>query len=65
MPLQYMLTADAQRRIARSDVSELLGIPVGQIVSRMNSVKPARQVVFEMVEGFAGAAERLAELLQN
>jgi NAD(P)H-dependent flavin oxidoreductase YrpB (nitropropane dioxygenase family) len=65
MPLQYMLTADAQRRIARSDVSELQGIPVGQIVSRMNSIKPAKQVVYEMVEGFAGAAERLAELLEN
>jgi NAD(P)H-dependent flavin oxidoreductase YrpB (nitropropane dioxygenase family) len=65
MPLQYMLTADAQRRIARSDVAELQGIPVGQIVSRMNVVKPARQVVYEMVEGFAGAAERLAALLEG
>jgi hypothetical protein len=31
----------------------------------MNSIKPAKQVVYEMVEGFAGAAERLAELLEN
>jgi len=65
MPLQYMLTAEAQRRIARSDVKELQGIPVGQIVSRMNQVKPVRQVMFELMEGFAGAAERLGTLLAD
>jgi NAD(P)H-dependent flavin oxidoreductase YrpB (nitropropane dioxygenase family) len=65
MPLQYMLTAEAQRRIARSDVKELQGIPVGQIVSRMNQVKPVRQVMFEMMEGFAGSVERLGTLLDD
>jgi hypothetical protein len=60
-----MLTAEAQRRIARSDVKELQGIPVGQIVSRMNQVKPVRQVMFEMMEGFAGSVERLGTLLDD
>jgi NAD(P)H-dependent flavin oxidoreductase YrpB (nitropropane dioxygenase family) len=65
MPLQYMLTAEAQRRIGRSDVKELQGIPVGQIVSRMNQVKPVRQVMFELMEGFAMAAERLGAVLED
>jgi NAD(P)H-dependent flavin oxidoreductase YrpB (nitropropane dioxygenase family) len=65
MPLQYMLTAAAQRRIARSDVKQLQGIPVGQIVSRMNQVKPVRQVMLEMMAGFADTAERLGALLED
>lgn len=65
MPLQYMLTAEAQRRIARSDVKELQGIPVGQIVSRMNSVQTVKQVIYELVEGFGEAAERIAGLLEE
>jgi len=59
MPLQFMLVADAHYRIARSGRKELMGMPVGQIVGRMNSVKPVRQVVFELAEGFASAVGRL------
>jgi NAD(P)H-dependent flavin oxidoreductase YrpB (nitropropane dioxygenase family) len=59
MPLQFMLVADANYRIGRSGNKELAGMPVGQIVGRMNSVKPVRQVVFELAEGFAAAVERL------
>jgi NAD(P)H-dependent flavin oxidoreductase YrpB (nitropropane dioxygenase family) len=65
MPLQYMLTAEAQRRIARSDVQELQGIPVGQIVSRMNTVKPVKQVMYELLEGLGEASERLSGLLED
>jgi NAD(P)H-dependent flavin oxidoreductase YrpB (nitropropane dioxygenase family) len=65
MPLQYMLTAEAQRRIGRSNVKELQGIPVGQIVSRMNQVKPVRQVIYEMIEGYGAAVERLEGLLAD
>ncbi|MGH9171454.1 MAG: nitronate monooxygenase [Acidimicrobiales bacterium] len=65
MPLQYMLTAEAQRRIARSDVKELQGIPVGQIVSRMNSVRPVKQVMYELLEGLGEASERLGRFLED
>jgi NAD(P)H-dependent flavin oxidoreductase YrpB (nitropropane dioxygenase family) len=65
MPLQYMLVADAQHRIARSQHRELVGMPVGQIVGQMNQVKPAKQVVYEMVEGFVAATERLGRLLED
>ena len=61
MPLQFMLTAEAQVRIARSGSAELAGSPVGQIVGRMNSVRSTRDVVFDLVEGALRAIERLNE----
>lgn len=69
MPLQYMLTSEAQARIHRyahvkdSGAKELIGSPVGQIVGSMKSVRPARDVIYEMVNGFIEAVNRLNELL--
>jgi NAD(P)H-dependent flavin oxidoreductase YrpB (nitropropane dioxygenase family) len=65
MPLQYMLTADAQRRIAKAQTAELIGIPVGQIVGTMRRVRPVKDVIFEMVEEFVDASERLGKLLSD
>jgi NAD(P)H-dependent flavin oxidoreductase YrpB (nitropropane dioxygenase family) len=68
MPLHGMLIADAQRRMQRSAASnpgaqQLVNYFVGQIVGSMNQVKPAKQVVYEMVEEFIDAAERVSGLL--
>jgi NAD(P)H-dependent flavin oxidoreductase YrpB (nitropropane dioxygenase family) len=63
MPLQFMLTAEALHRITRSQNRELTGVPVGQIVGRMDKVRPVKDVVFEMVEEFVEATERLNALL--
>ena len=63
MPLQYMLTAEAQRRIAKYQVAELTGMPVGQIVGTMNAVRPVRDVIYDLVEGFVEATEHLNALL--
>jgi len=70
MPLQFMLTAEAQARIhryahvERSAARELLGAPVGQIVGRMNDVRPVRDVLYAMVEGFLEASGRVREVLE-
>jgi NAD(P)H-dependent flavin oxidoreductase YrpB (nitropropane dioxygenase family) len=70
MPLQFMLNADAQSRIghyARSEQSrarERVGIPVGQIVGRMNEVRPTREVVYELVNEFVDTVKRLESLLE-
>jgi NAD(P)H-dependent flavin oxidoreductase YrpB (nitropropane dioxygenase family) len=61
MPLQFMLTAEAHVRMGRSGNPALAGTPVGQIVSRMNSVRSARDVVFDLAEGAVTAIERLNE----
>jgi NAD(P)H-dependent flavin oxidoreductase YrpB (nitropropane dioxygenase family) len=63
MPLQFMLTADAQNRIARSGQSELVGTPVGQIVGSMNSVRPVRDVIFDLMEEYVETTQRLESLL--
>ena len=70
MPLHGMLIADAQRRMQRSAASnpganQLVNYFVGQIVGQMNQVKPAKQVVYEMVEEFIDAAERVSHLLEE
>jgi NAD(P)H-dependent flavin oxidoreductase YrpB (nitropropane dioxygenase family) len=65
MPLQFMLIADAQRRIARAGAKDLTTMPVGQIVGRMNSVRPVKDVIFDMVEEFVDASERLNGLLEE
>jgi len=65
MPLQYMLTAEAQRRIAKSEIKELVGIPVGQIVGTMDRVRPAKDVIYDMVEEFVEVTEGLNRLLAD
>jgi NAD(P)H-dependent flavin oxidoreductase YrpB (nitropropane dioxygenase family) len=65
MPLQWMLTAEAQHRIFRYQPRELVGMPVGQIVGRMNRVRPARDVIYDMVEECAATIDQMRALLQN
>ena len=65
MPLQFILNSKAMRRIQRSGNRELAGMPVGQIVSRMNQVKPCKDVVYEMVEEYIETMTRLSSRLQT
>jgi NAD(P)H-dependent flavin oxidoreductase YrpB (nitropropane dioxygenase family) len=62
MPLQFMLTADAIGRISRAENPELVGLPVGQIVGAMKSVRPARDVIYTLIEEYIAAVERLNEI---
>jgi NAD(P)H-dependent flavin oxidoreductase YrpB (nitropropane dioxygenase family) len=59
MPLQYILNSKAMRRIQRSGNRELAGMPVGQIVSRMNTVRPSKDVIYDMVEEYIDTMNRL------
>jgi NAD(P)H-dependent flavin oxidoreductase YrpB (nitropropane dioxygenase family) len=61
MPLQYMLTAEAQTRMRRYDEArDLATTPVGQIVGSMNSRRTTRDVIFDMVNECIDVTERLA-----
>ncbi|WP_344242894.1 nitronate monooxygenase family protein [Actinocorallia libanotica] len=62
MPMQFMLISDALKRIGRSGDGELVTFPVGQIVGSMNQVKPAAQVVYDLMEEYIEAIERLNKI---
>ena len=61
MPLQFILNNYAMRRIQRANNRELTGMPVGQVVSRMNSVRPSKDVIYDMVEEYIDTMTRLAD----
>jgi NAD(P)H-dependent flavin oxidoreductase YrpB (nitropropane dioxygenase family) len=66
MPLQYMLTADAQmrmRRHAAGAARELVTFPVGQVVGQMRSRPSVRDVIFGMVEEYAETVSKMASEL--
>jgi NAD(P)H-dependent flavin oxidoreductase YrpB (nitropropane dioxygenase family) len=65
MPLQNILTAEANARIARSHRKDLAFVPVGQIVGSMKSVRPVRDVIFTMVEEYIDTVEKLTAQLQG
>ena len=70
MPLQPILTAAATRRIDRgahdstSGSAKLANYFVGQIVGSMNEVKPAAEVVMDMVKEFIEANEHVRSMMQ-
>jgi NAD(P)H-dependent flavin oxidoreductase YrpB (nitropropane dioxygenase family) len=65
MPLQFMLNAYANRKMGSHPPRELVGMPVGQIVSRMNQVRTTKAVVQEMVEEYVDAATKLVADLEG
>ena len=60
MPLQGILYAPAAHRFMRARSRELSGSPAGQIIGRVHSVRPARDVVFDIVEEWIDTNERIA-----
>ncbi|RJL24740.1 nitronate monooxygenase [Bailinhaonella thermotolerans] len=68
MPLQLLVAEGAMARIGPAaeaggeGARDLANYFVGQVVGMMNSVKPARQVVYEMMERYGEAVDRLAGL---
>jgi NAD(P)H-dependent flavin oxidoreductase YrpB (nitropropane dioxygenase family) len=71
MPLQYMACADAQSRIgvaARKEgakARQLVGMPVGQVVSRMNHEMSAAEVIYQFIDEFIESTERLQGMLER
>jgi len=65
MPLQTILTADARARIQRgahkpdSGAGALITYFVGQVVGSLRTVRPARQVLLDMVEEYIEVVQRL------
>jgi len=65
MPLQGILWAEANRRWTRARAKALQGFPVGQIVGRMNNVRPTKDVIFDMVEEWIDTTQKMAQLVEG
>jgi NAD(P)H-dependent flavin oxidoreductase YrpB (nitropropane dioxygenase family) len=71
MPLMGMISEPAMRRVGDAAVAgrpgarQLATYFVGQAVGRMNAVKPARRVVYEMIEELADAMASLEERVEG
>jgi NAD(P)H-dependent flavin oxidoreductase YrpB (nitropropane dioxygenase family) len=63
MPLQGLLYGEAATRFSRVHAKEFAGSPAGQILGSVDRVRPARDVVLEMVQGWIDHAERIEALL--
>src|SRR5215469_16538135 len=59
MPLQNLLVAQAHQRLMRSGNPDVIPMPVGQIVGRMNEVKPVADVIAALVTELDAAVGRL------
>jgi len=66
MPLQGMVTADAIARTSRyagvAQTQRVAFNPVGQVVGMIKERKAVRDVIYELVEGYVEATERLNAL---
>ncbi|GAA3240521.1 nitronate monooxygenase family protein [Actinocorallia longicatena] len=68
MPLQMIVAEGAMRHLSKAaengnpGAAELVNYFVGQCVGLMRTVKPAKQVVYDMVEEFADAVDRLTAI---
>lgn len=62
MPLQGLLYAEAASRFSRVHSKEFGGSPAGQILGSVDRVRPAREVVADMVEGWISTVETMCAL---
>ena len=63
MPLQNLLVSEAHSRLMNSGDPSVVAMPVGQVVGRMNDVRPVAEVIAELVRDADATLERLAGLL--
>jgi NAD(P)H-dependent flavin oxidoreductase YrpB (nitropropane dioxygenase family) len=65
MPMQYMVSADAVVRthMYPGPGKDMAFNPCGQIIGSINTVKPVRLVMQELIEDYLDAVERLNDLM--
>lgn len=67
MPMQFMVTSNAvQRSHSYPDQAKDVQFnPVGQVVGRMHTARPTRDVIFELVNECGTSMERLSNLMNQ
>lgn len=59
MPLQNLLVSDAHQRLMQSGQPDVIPMPVGQIVGRMNQVRPVAEMISDLLRETDEALNRL------
>ncbi len=62
MPLQNLLVSDAHQRLMRSGQPDVVTMPAGQIIGRMNEVRPVADVMADLITETDEALDRLGGL---
>jgi NAD(P)H-dependent flavin oxidoreductase YrpB (nitropropane dioxygenase family) len=62
MPLQNLLVSEAHQRLMQSGRPDVVPMPVGQIVGRMNEIRPVAEVVAGLVRETEETLDRLGGL---
>ena len=62
MPLQTILVSEAHQRMNEAKDPTAVAMPVGQIVGRMNEIRPVAEIMSELVTGFEAASRRLDDI---
>ena len=59
MPLQNLLVAGAHQRLMASGNPEVVPMPVGQIIGRMNEVRPVADIMSALIAELDETLSRL------
>ncbi|WP_231610175.1 nitronate monooxygenase family protein, partial [Rhodococcus sp. CX] len=59
MPLQNILVSEAHQRISAGSDPEVVAMPAGQIVGRMNEIRPVAEIMAELVAEYDKTVDRL------
>jgi NAD(P)H-dependent flavin oxidoreductase YrpB (nitropropane dioxygenase family) len=62
MPLQNLLVSDAHQRLMRSGQPDVVPMPAGQIVGRLNEVRPVAEVMADLLREAGETLDRLGGL---
>ncbi len=67
MPMQFMITGEAVARGHHypEQAKDVQFNPVGQVVGQMNKIRKTKDLIFEMVEEYIDASNRLSGTLQD
>ncbi|MGE2735613.1 NAD(P)H-dependent flavin oxidoreductase [Mycolicibacterium vaccae] len=65
MPLQNILVSEAHQRMSQSADPTAVAMPVGQIVGRMNEIRPVADIIAELVSGFEEATKQLDAIRES
>jgi NAD(P)H-dependent flavin oxidoreductase YrpB (nitropropane dioxygenase family) len=62
MPLQNLLVSDAHQRLMRSGQPDVVPMPAGQIIGRMNEVRPVAELIADLITETDETLDRLGGL---